>query len=162
MVRSSRRLSTNSLPLLVAIGIEKVDAPRHAVIDGEADRHPALLELAVGVEQILLALEAKRAMREPHVARLGRAGALADLGQRDLVMVAAIARQEHHLHLRQLFHHFESQDFGIEGARTLEAAHLEHDVPDTIRMNHRSSSLCFVRSAKRPKGRPPRALSYRL
>src|SRR5580700_519613 len=85
---------------LIAVGIEKIDALRHAVVDREADWDVVLLELAIGGAQVVHVLEPKGEMRKPDVVRIGCTGTLTDLGKRQLVMVAPIAGQEDHLRFR--------------------------------------------------------------
>src|SRR5215472_12170215 len=69
---------------LIAVGVEKINAPRNSMINSEADRHVVLLQLTIGVAQIVQAFKAECKMSKSYRACVGLAGALSDFRQGDL------------------------------------------------------------------------------
>lgn len=116
---------------LVAVGVGEVDAVRHAVVDGEGNRHIFRLDLLVGGDELLPAFQPEGDVNESDGAGIRARRLAADLEETDLVVVVPVRGQERDLRRLDLSHdEVEPEHVQVEALRTLEVANLDDDVGD--------------------------------
>ncbi len=129
----------------VAVGIGKVDAARHVVLDRGFDRHTHRLQLAMGVAQLLEAAELPRHVVQPRLLGGWRLPAR-QLEHRQIVVLRAEA-EKHRTPREVLVRHLEAQRLDVEVPGLARVADLQHHVTELLCLDHRS--LPFGRFERR-------------
>src|SRR5262249_22505738 len=114
----------------------EIDALGDAVIDGEVDGHVLFLEFLVGSAQMLLVVQPECDVLQANLPGMLAVRIVADFGAGDFMMVAAVAGKKRNLELGQLHHELESQHVAEKLLGALEVAHLDYNMPNSVRQDH--------------------------
>src|SRR5438445_5055711 len=118
----------------VSVRIEEIDAARDVVLGGAVERNPHTLELFVGGLQLLEVVQAPgHVMKTGLGLRRRLTGCL--LEQRQIVVLLAEA-EEHGAALEILVSHLEAQGLRVEVPRFLSVPDVQHDVTESLRLDH--------------------------
>src|SRR5262249_27013421 len=70
------------------------------------------------------------------------------------MMVSTVAGEKYHLEPSLDLHNLQAEDLAVKSGRTLQIAYLDHDVPNSVRLNHGPSACkpAFDCNAALPSG----------
>src|SRR5215831_3895777 len=124
------------------------------MIDRADDSHLAFLKIGVSGAQRRLVAQAKRDVRQADRTLARRSSIGPDLKDCQFMMVSTVAGEKYHLEPSLDLHNLQSEDLAVKSGRPLQIANLDHDVPNSVRLNHGPSACkpAFDCNAALPSG----------